>query len=91
MASADDLSRPWERPGEIVELKEGQPVNPVAYSIVSFKDRSQGWLPKDVVDRRAKKLHSDSSFVSWSSLDGKEQELWRHLARVQLTGEASGA
>jgi len=89
MASVDDLSRPWERRGEIVELSEDQPVNPVAYSIVSFKDRSRGWLPDSLVDRRAKKLHSESSFVSWSSLDDKEQELWRHLARVQLTGESS--
>ena len=87
MTSADDLSRPWERRAKMVELSEDQPVNPVAYSIVSFKDRSRGWLPDDVVDRRAKKLHAESSFASWSTLEGKEKELWRHLARVQLTGE----
>ena len=69
MTSADDLSRPWERRGEIVELSEDQPVNPVAYSIVSFKDRSRGWLPDDIVNRRAKKLHAESSFASWSSLE----------------------
>lgn len=87
MTSADEFSRPWERPGKIVELSEDQPVNPVAYSIVSFKDRSRGWLPDDVVDRRAMKLHAESSYVSWANLDQKDKELWRHLARVQLTGD----
>ena len=88
MTSGDDHSRPWERPGKIVELSEDHPVNPVAYSIASFKDRSRGWLPDDLVDRRAKKLHADSSFAPWASLDDKEKELWRHLARVQLTGDS---
>lgn len=84
---SDDLSRPWERPGKIVELSEDD-VNPVAYSIASFKDRSRGWLPDDVVDRRAKKLHAESSFASWATLDDKDKELWRHLARVQLAGDS---
>jgi hypothetical protein len=55
---------------------------------VSFKDRSRGWLPDSLVDRRATKLHEESSFVSWSSLDDQEKELWWHLARVQLTGDS---
>lgn len=87
MPPVDDLSRPWERPGNIVELSEDAPVNPVAFSIASFKDRSRGLLPNDLVDRRAKKLHAESSYASWSALDEKDKELWRHLARVQLMGE----
>jgi hypothetical protein len=90
MSSSDDLSRPWERPGQIVELSEDRPVNPVAYSIASAKDRSRGWLPDDVVDRRAKKLHAESSFASWASLADEDKELWRHLARVQLIDDSAG-
>jgi hypothetical protein len=87
MSPVDDLSRPWKRRRDIVELSEEQPGNPVAYSIASAKDRSRGWLPDDLVNRRAKKLHGESSYASWASLDEKDKELWRHLARVQLIGD----
>lgn len=61
------------------------PTGSVSYSIAAYATRVRPWLGEDAVDRRAQELHARNSFDAWTSLSDNDQELWRHMARMDLT------
>jgi hypothetical protein len=36
------------------------------------------------VERHARELHARSSYDCWNGLSDRDQELWRHMARLDL-------
>ena len=68
---------------------DAEPRNPVAATISSYKEKTRGRIAEDMVVRRAMKLHADSSFASWDSISEVDRELWCHLARMELMGNAA--
>jgi hypothetical protein len=36
------------------------------------------------VEQRAREMHAASSYSEWESLSDTDQELWRHMARMDL-------
>ena len=58
---------------------------PISTTIVSYAARVRHRLGEEAVDRRARELHARASYDCWNGLSDKDQELWRHMARLDLT------
>jgi hypothetical protein len=81
-----EFHRRRRKPTSGVLLEDEERVNPVAFAIHSYKDRTRGKLAEGMVERRAQELHAEDSFAPWSSLTEVDKELWCHMARVELMG-----
>jgi hypothetical protein len=68
------------RPGEPVIPLNG----PVSQSIIERAGHVSSRVHADLVERHAQELHSRSSFDCWNGLSDRDQELWRHMARMDL-------
>lgn len=77
--------RRTQRAAAAVTVEE-QWVNPVAFTIQAYRDRTRGRLSEDSIEWRAKRLHAENSFAEWDKLTELDKELWCHMARVQLLG-----
>jgi hypothetical protein len=70
-------------------LRRDDPAIPLAGSIsstvVAYAARVRHRVPEDVVERRARELQAASSYDCWNGLSDRDQELWRHMARLDLT------
>ncbi|MGY1857939.1 hypothetical protein [Modestobacter sp. SYSU DS0290] len=62
------------------------PAGPISTTIVDYAARVRFRLPEDAVERRAQQLHARNSYDCWNGLSEKDQELWRHMARMDLAG-----
>jgi len=62
---------------------------PVSQTIVEFAQRTRHRVHDDLVERHARELHSRSSYDCWNGLSDRDQELWRHMARLDLTNRPS--
>jgi hypothetical protein len=82
----DSLHLRRRKPSSGVLLEDEPRVNPVAFSIHSYKDRTRGKLAEGMVERRAQQLHAADSYAPWSSLSEVDKELWCHMARMELMG-----
>ena len=60
-------------------------VGSIGYTIAEFAHRVRFQLHDDLVERHARELHARSSYDCWNSLGDRDQELWRHMARLDLT------
>jgi hypothetical protein len=40
---------------------------------------------EDLVERHAREQHARASYDCWNGLSDRDQELWRHMARLDLT------
>jgi hypothetical protein len=58
---------------------------PVSQTIVEYAARTRHQVHGDLVERHARELHSRASFDCWNGLSDRDQELWRHMARLDLT------
>ena len=72
-----------QRPGQ---ADEAIPLaGPISTTIASYAARVRHRVHEDLVDRRARELHARASYDCWNGLSDKDQELWRHMARLDLT------
>jgi len=58
---------------------------PISTTIAAYAARVRHRVGEDAVDRRARELHARASYDCWNGLSDKDQELWRHMARLDLT------
>lgn len=72
-------------PGGVAHRSEEEQVdvNPVVHHVAVFRTRAR-MLDDSRVERRAKELQAASSFDDWDGLSDDDQELWRHMARLEL-------
>ena len=61
------------------------PVGPISHNVVDYAARVRFRVHDDLVERHAKELHARNSYDCWNGLDDRDQELWRHMARLDLT------
>jgi hypothetical protein len=61
----------------------------VSQAIVEYAHRTRHQVHDDLVERHARELHSRSSYDCWNGLSERDQELWRHMARLDLTSRPS--
>jgi hypothetical protein len=62
---------------------------PVSQAIVEYAARTRHQVHTDLVERHARELHSRASYDCWNGLSDRDQELWRHMARLDLTSGRS--
>ena len=62
---------------------------PVSQAIVEYAQRTRHQVHDDLVERHARELHSRASYDCWNGLSDRDQELWRHMARLDLTNRPS--
>jgi hypothetical protein len=67
-----------------VSAEEQVSDNPVVHHVAVYKTRAR-MVDEARVERRAQELHAASSYAEWESLSQTDQELWRHMARLDLT------
>ena len=67
--------------GPSEELRQGD--NPVVHHLAVFKTRAR-MLDDSRVERKAQELQAASSYDDWDGLSDEDQELWRHMARLEL-------
>ncbi|WP_448626625.1 hypothetical protein [Geodermatophilus sp. URMC 64] len=66
------------------EVEEPQvSANPVIHHMSVYKTRAR-MMSDSRVEQRAREMHAASSYTEWESLSDTDQELWRHMARVEL-------
>jgi hypothetical protein len=61
-----------------------EPGGAVSASIASYATRVRPWVNEELVERRARELQAGASYDCWHGLSDRDQELWRHMARLQL-------
>ena len=64
------------------------PINPagtISQTIVEYAHRVRHQVHDDLVERHARELHARASYDCWNGLSDTDQELWRHMARLDLT------
>jgi hypothetical protein len=64
---------------------------PISHTIVEYAHRVRHQVHEDLVERHARELHSRASYDCWNGLSDRDQELWRHMARLDLTGGRAGS
>ncbi len=57
----------------------------ISHTVVAYAARTRHRVSEDVVERRAQQLHAANSYDCWNGLSDRDQELWRHMARLDLT------
>jgi hypothetical protein len=60
-------------------------VGSIGYTIADYAHRVRYQVHDDLVERHARELHSRASYDCWNGLSDTDQELWRHMARLDLT------
>ena len=61
------------------------PAGAISTTIVDYAARVRYRVHDDLVERHARELHARASYDCWNGLSDKDQELWRHMARLDLT------
>ena len=61
------------------------PAGSISSTIVEYAHRVRYQLHDDLVERHARELHARASYDCWNGLSDTDQELWRHMARLDLT------
>ncbi|MEU2350063.1 hypothetical protein [Modestobacter sp. NPDC049651] len=62
------------------------PGGPISQTIAANAARLRWRILSDVVEQRAQELHARSSYDCWNGLSERDQELWRHMARLDIGG-----
>jgi hypothetical protein len=75
--------RPRARASAVPATEET--VGSIGYTIAEYAHRVRYQLHDDLVERHARELHSRASYDCWNGLSVGDQELWRHMARLDLT------
>jgi hypothetical protein len=73
------------RPRASVVPATEETVGSIGYAIAEYAHRVRYQLHDDLVERHARELHSRASYDCWNGLAAGDQELWRHMARLDLT------
>jgi len=61
------------------------PAGSISATIVDYAQRVRHRVNDDLLERHARELHARSSYDCWNGLSDRDQELWRHMARLDLT------
>ena len=61
----------------------GDYIEQITY-LLFLKMAAERGLDLSRVERRARELHAATSYAEWGSLSDTDQELWRHMARLDL-------
>ena len=61
------------------------PAGAISSAIVDYAQRVRHQVPEDLVERHARELQARASYDCWNGLSDQDQELWRHMARLDLT------
>jgi hypothetical protein len=77
--------RPGARAKVAVTASSKDQVGAISYTIAEYAHRVRHQLHDDLVERHAHELHARSSYDCWNGLSDTDQELWRHMARLDLT------
>ena len=67
------------------------PAGSISSTIVEYAHRVRHQVHADLVERHARELHARASYDCWNGLSDRDQELWRHMARMDLTGRQGQA
>lgn len=71
-------------PGGFAQISQEQvDRNPVVHHVAVFKTRAR-LVDDSRVERKARELQAANSFDDWDGLSENDQELWRHMARLEL-------
>jgi hypothetical protein len=57
---------------------------PISHTILDYANRMRYRVNDDLVERHAREMQARSSYDCWNSLSDRDQELWRHMARLDL-------
>jgi hypothetical protein len=76
---------PTRRAAGVLAPAPDEPVGSISYTIAEYAHRVRYQLHDDLVERHARELHSRNSYDCWNGLSDRDQELWRHMARLDLT------
>jgi hypothetical protein len=57
----------------------------ISHTVAAYAARNRHRMSEDAVEQRAQQLHAASSYECWNGLSDRDQELWRHMARLDLT------
>jgi hypothetical protein len=77
--------RPGATPKSQAVLATEESVGSIGYAIADYAHRVRFQLHDDLVERHARELHARASYDCWNGLGAGDQELWRHMARLDLT------
>ena len=58
----------------------------ISHTIVDYAHPVPHRVHDDLDERHARELHARASYDCWNGLSDRDQELWRHMARLDLTG-----
>ena len=58
---------------------------PISQTVAEYAHRVRHQVHEDLVERHARELHARASYDCWNGLSDRDQELWRHMARLDLT------
>ena len=58
---------------------------PISQAVAEYAHRVRHQVHEDLVERHARELHARASYDCWNGLTERDQELWRHMARMDLT------
>ena len=76
---------PTKKAKRVVAAAPNEPVGSISYTIADYAHRVRHQLHDDLVERHARELHARNSYDCWNGLSDRDQELWRHMARLDLT------
>ena len=81
------------RDQKVVRTRADRPAIPLAgsisHTVVEYAHRVRHQVHEDLVERHARELHARASYDCWNGLSDRDQELWRHMARLDLTSRKS--
>lgn len=60
------------------------PTGAISHTIAVTANKVRWRVLSDVVEQRAQELHARSSYDCWNGLSDRDQELWRHMARLDI-------
>lgn len=60
------------------------PAGAISQTIAVTASKLRWRVLSDVVEKRARELHARSSYDCWNGLSDRDQELWRHMARLDI-------
>ncbi len=76
---------PSTRAKSVAATATDEPLGSISYTIAEYAHRVRYQLHDDLVERHARELQQRNSYDCWNGLSDRDQELWRHMARLDLT------
>ena len=89
MADHDSCCGGRHEPRKAGRTRADQPAiplaGPISHTVAEYAHRVRHQLHDDLVERHARELQARASYDCWNGLSDRDQELWRHMARLDLS------